>query len=50
MSYMYENNYNYVEVPGEGKDKKKDNKVAVVTKPYDHRGTHSNLNLQASVC
>ena len=27
MSYMYENNYNYVEVPGEGKDKKKDNKV-----------------------
>lgn len=24
---MYENNYNYVEVPGEGKDKKKDNKV-----------------------
>ena len=30
--------------------KKKDNKVAVVTKPYDHRGTHSNLNLQASVC
>ena len=27
MSYMYENNYNYVEVPGEGKDKKKDNKA-----------------------
>ena len=27
MSYMYENNYNYVDVPGEGKDKKKDNKV-----------------------
>lgn len=24
---MYENNYNYVEVPGEGKDKKKDNKA-----------------------
>jgi serine protease Do len=27
MIYMYENNYNYIEVPDEGKDKKKDGKV-----------------------
>ena len=28
----------------------KDGKVAMVTTPYDHRGTHSNLNLQARLC
>lgn len=28
----------------------KDGKVAMVTTPYDHSGTHSNLNLQARLC
>ena len=27
MIYMYENNYNYIDVPEEGKEKKTDNKV-----------------------